>query len=145
MNTEFYRLIGSLQAVAHFIKSQYHNVETGDHGPESALSPPEELRDGRREAGKIEPQLKILQQVADELLNEQAKISHAVFDFRRALSRNAERFYHAINFLRRKAPEWQLMDEDLLKLIENYQATASSLFFGGDPDNSGVTKGSSSS
>ena len=60
------------------------------------------------------------------------------------MSRNAEAFYHAINKLRRKAPEWQLMDEDLLKLIENYQATASSLFFGGEDTKGGVTPGSSS-
>jgi hypothetical protein len=139
MNTEFFRLIGSLKAIEHFITSQYHNVEDGTHGPEK---PPHRLEN---EPDEVRTPLKVLREVADELLHEHARISHAVFDFRRALSRNAEAFYHAINKLRRKAPEWQIMDEDLLRLIENYQDTASSLFFGGDGGGGGVVRGSSSS
>ena len=91
MNTEFYRLIGSLQAVVHFIDTQKHEPEKpGDnnHGPDSAREDPE---------GEIGKKLDILRGVTEELLNEQAKISHAYFDFRRAMSRNAESFYHTIN------------------------------------------------
>ncbi len=137
MNTEFYRLIGSLQAVVHFIDTQQHEPEKpGDnHGPDPAKNEPNE---------EIRKKLDILRDVTKELLDEQAKISHACFDFRRAMSRNAESFYHTINYLRRKAPEWQVMDEDLLRLIENYQATASSMFFGGDTEPK-VKYGSSSS
>lgn len=141
MNTEFYRLIGSLKAVEHFITSQFHDVNKGTHGPNS-----EGTRRQKADSEKdVTKPIATLNDVVEELLAEQAKISHAMFDFRRALSRNAEAFYHAINQLRRKAPEWQLMDEELLKLIENYQATASSLFFGGDDKKIGVTPGSSSS
>jgi hypothetical protein len=138
MNTEFYRLIGSLRAVEHFITSQYHDVTRGSHGPDPAGP---RLED---EPPEVKEPLKVLRDVVDDLLKEQAAISHAMFDFRRAMSRNAEAFYHAINKLRRKAPEWQLMDEDLLKLIENYQDTASSLFFGGTGGQGGVAKSSSS-
>jgi predicted nucleic acid-binding Zn-ribbon protein len=142
MNTEFYRLIGSLKTVDTFIRDQYHNVEDGTHGS----TEDEEYRKSMKHSmEEVKPQLDILNDVVDQLLKEQAKISHAMFDFRRAMSRNAEAFYHAINKLRRKAPEWQIMDEDLLRLIESYQATASSLFFGGDDKKGGVTGGSSSS
>lgn len=137
MNTEFYRLIGSLQAVVHFIETQHHAPDKpGDnHGPDPA---------GKESTEDIRNKLGILRGVTKELLDEQAKISHAYFDFRRAMSRNAESFYHTIDYLRRKAPEWQIMDEDLLRLIENYQATASSMFFGGDSEPP-VKYGSSSS
>jgi hypothetical protein len=139
MNTEFYRLIGSLNSVVHFIRNQYHDPESGEHGAEKTRR--------EREPKDVEEQLSVLEDVTEELMEEHAKISHACFDFRRALSRNAEAFYHAINKLRRKAPEWQIMDGDLLQLIENYQATASSLFFGGGPPPGGNPNpgGSSSS
>lgn len=138
MNTEFYRLIGSLKAVESFIASQDHQVMDGTHGPAKQVLP---LKDLPPEVG--EPLL-VLQGVVNELLKEQAAISHAMFDFRRAMSRNAEAFYHAINKLRRKAPQWQIMDEDLLKLIEYYQETASSMFFGGEGTIGGVARSSSS-
>jgi hypothetical protein len=147
MNTEFYRLIGSLQSVIHFIDTQYHNAVSGAHGPETDLTDydPDRERLKRKEPHEVEEQLDVLRRVTRELLAEHAKISHAYFDFRRALSRNAEAFYHAINKLRRKAPEWQIMDEDLLQLIDHYQATASSLFFGGGPPPYPMPPSSSSS
>jgi hypothetical protein len=146
MNTEFYRLIGSLEAVIHFIRNQRHDVWKDKHGAASELisdpkrNPDQALEDQRK---RVEEKLDLLEKVIRDLLDGQAKISHAFYDFRRTMSKNAEGFYHAINFLRRKAPEWQLMDEDLLRLIENYQATASNLFFGGDGYGGNV--GSSSS
>jgi|GEM_PF-4901049 len=132
MNAEFYRLIGSLETVIHFINSQYHDVEHGNHGPDSDLKSDEPRKKKfEREQSEVEDQLTVLRKVTRALLDEHAKISHAYFDFRRAMSKNAEAFYHAIDKLRRKAPEWQIMDGDLLRLIEEYQSTASSLFFGG--------------
>jgi hypothetical protein len=122
MNTEFYRLIGSLQTIINFIRTQHHDVVTGEHGPEKRPTAEDE---------SVKRELTVLDEVIKELLKEQASISHAMFDFRRAMSRNAERYYHAVDTLRRKAPEWQLLDEDLLALIECYQQTASGLFFGG--------------
>lgn len=135
MNTEFYRLIGSLEAVIHFIETQKHDPMTGEHVPDPAKAETKQ---------EIKDRLETLKQVIKDLLDEQAKISHAFFDFRRTMSKNAESFYHTINYLRRKAPEWQIMDEDLIHLIENYQATASSLFFGGDGEGN-KNPGSSSS
>ena len=131
MNTEFYRLIGTLKTVIHFIEEQYHDPTTGKHDAESKL---EEGSGLKLEDDAVNTELGVLGKIMDELLREQAKISHAYFDFRRALSVNAEAFYHAIEKLRRKAPEWQIMDEDLLLLIDDYQSTASGLFFGGGGD-----------
>src|SRR5688500_12874292 len=116
MNTDFYRLIGSIKTVIHFISTQYHDVENSKH---DANAPGTE-----RDSPQVKKQLTELQNVIDALLKEHAKISHAYFDFRRTMSRNAEKFYYAIQILRRKAPEWQIMDEELLQLIESYQATA---------------------
>jgi hypothetical protein len=125
MNTEFYRLIGSLKAVVHFIETQKHDPERDERRPR-------EKNETLGADEEIFKKLTVLKETIGQLLDAQARISHAYFDFRRVMSKNSEAFYHAINFLRRKAPEWQVMDEDLLQLIESYQATASNLFFGGD-------------